>query len=46
LLYRLFGASAVLIVRRIPVATAVAVLFGWSSVVLGLISIRERAPTH
>ncbi|MDA3031656.1 MAG: zinc ABC transporter permease AztB [Actinomycetota bacterium] len=30
-------ASAVLIVRRIPVAMAVAVLFGWSSVVLGLI---------
>jgi ABC-type Mn2+/Zn2+ transport system permease subunit len=30
-------ASAVLIVRRIPVAMAAAVLFGWSSVVLGLI---------
>jgi ABC-type Mn2+/Zn2+ transport system permease subunit len=30
-------ASVVLIVRRIPVAMAVAVLFGWSSVVLGLI---------
>ena len=30
-------ASAILIVRRIPVAMAVAVLFGWSSVVLGLI---------
>jgi ABC-type Mn2+/Zn2+ transport system permease subunit len=30
-------ASAVLIVRRIPVAMAVAVLFGWSSVALGLI---------
>jgi manganese/iron transport system permease protein len=29
-------ASAVLLVRRIPVAMAVAVVFGWSSVVLGL----------